>query len=85
MTPTPVPDAAEVQRLVAVLDALPALVKAHRRAAGLSVREVAEAVRVRTDGHSRPVGVATVQRCEAGMTLSVPVLRAFLVWLGGGA
>lgn len=77
MTPTPRPDAAEVERLVAVLDALPALV--HAKRGRRSARSVAGEIRV--DG--RPVSYATVHRCEAGAALSGPVLRAFLVWVGG--
>lgn len=83
MTPTTVPDAAELARLVRVLDAVPALVHTRRTSLGLSARACAGQVRVSgPGGTSRPIAFVTVLRCEAGKALSVPILRAFLVWLG---
>jgi transcriptional regulator with XRE-family HTH domain len=63
----------ELARLVAVVDAVPELVRRRRAALGLSTRACARAV-----GVSAPA----VLRCEQGAPLTAPMLRAFLAWLG---
>lgn len=83
---TPLPDEPiDYAASVRVIDAVPALVRERRRREGLSTRQAAARIRLMTDGSqfaARPVSFATVSRAEAGAALSVPVLRALLVWLG---